>query len=86
ADRPDRDVSAWLSRQRNEPGTAYEYNDVRVNLLALCLLNVWRRPLPEVLKKYVMDEIGASDTWRWFGYENSYVVIDGNIVQSVSGG
>ncbi|MCV4785205.1 hypothetical protein OFM36_37820, partial [Escherichia coli] len=46
ADRPDRDVSAWLSRQRNEPGTAYEYNDVRVNLLALCLLNVWRRPLP----------------------------------------
>ncbi|MFH4233928.1 hypothetical protein WAJ75_23265, partial [Acinetobacter baumannii] len=82
---PDRDVSAWLSRQRNEPGTAYEYNDVRVNLLALCLLNVWRRPLPEVLKKFVMDEIGASDTWRWFGYENSYVVIDGNIVQSVSG-
>ena len=33
-----------------------------------------------------MDEIGASSTWRWYGYENSYVVIDGQIIQSVSGG
>jgi CubicO group peptidase (beta-lactamase class C family) len=33
-----------------------------------------------------MDEIGASNTWRWYGYENSFVVIDGQIVQSVSGG
>lgn len=86
ADRPDRDPANWLSRPRNAPGTAYEYNDVRVNLLALCLLNVWRRPLPSVLKEFVMDEIGASDTWRWLGYENSFVVIDGQIVQSVSGG
>ena len=86
ADRPDRDTSTWLTRARKEPGTAYEYNDVRVNALALATLNVWRRPLPGVLKEYVMDEIGASNTWRWFGYENSYVVIDGQIVQSVSGG
>ena len=86
ADRPDRDASTWLTRARKEPGTAYEYNDVRVNVLALATLNVWRRPLPGVLKEYVMDEIGASNTWRWLGYENSYVVIDGQIVQSVSGG
>ena len=86
ADRPDRDSSTWLTRTRKEPGTAYEYNDVRVNVLALAALNVWRRPLPGVLKEYVMDEIGASNTWRWLGYENSYVVIDGHIVQSVSGG
>lgn len=86
ADRPDRDTSTWLTRARKEPGTAYEYNDVRVNVLALAALNVWRRPLPGVLKEYVMDEIGASNTWRWFGYENSFVVIDGQIVQSVSGG
>jgi hypothetical protein len=33
-----------------------------------------------------MDPIGASNTWRWFGYENSWVVLDGNVVQSVSGG
>ena len=86
ADRPDRDASTWLTRARKEPGTAYEYNDVRVNVLALAALNVWRRPLPGVLKEFVMDEIGASNTWRWLGYENSFVVIDGQIVQSVSGG
>lgn len=86
ADRPDRDVNNWLDRKRNEPGTAYEYNDVRVNLLALAATNVWRRPLPEVLKEYLMDEIGASNTWRWYGYENSWIVLDGRPVQSVSGG
>lgn len=86
ADRPDRDNTTWLTRARKEPGTAYEYNDVRVNVLALAALNVWRRPLPEVLKENIMDEIGASNTWRWYGYENSFVVIDGRIIQSVSGG
>lgn len=86
ADRPDRDNSTWLTRKRNEPGAVYEYNDVRVNALALAALNVWRRPLPQILKEHLMDEIGASNTWRWNGYENSYVVLDGQIVQSVSGG
>jgi CubicO group peptidase (beta-lactamase class C family) len=86
ADRPDREVKNWLGRTRNEPGTVYEYNDVRVNALALAALNVWRKPLPEVLKENVMDEIGASNTWRWLGYENSWIVLDGRIVQSVSGG
>jgi CubicO group peptidase (beta-lactamase class C family) len=86
ADRPDKDVNAWLDRKRNEPGAVYEYNDVRVNVLALAALNVWRRPLPQVLKENLMDEIGASHTWRWMGYENSWVVMDGAIVQSVSGG
>ena len=86
ADRPDRDANKWLNRVRGEPGTAYEYNDVRVNALALAALNVWRKPLPQVLKENIMDEIGASNTWRWYGYENSYVVIDGQIIQSVSGG
>ena len=57
-----------------------------MNALALAALNVWRRPLPQVLKETIMDPIGASDTWRWFGYENSFVVLDGAIVQSVSGG
>jgi CubicO group peptidase (beta-lactamase class C family) len=86
ADRPDKDPNQWLGRKRNDPGTSYEYNDVRVNVLALAALNVWRKPLPQVLKENVMDEIGASNTWRWFGYENSWIVLDGQIVQSVSGG
>lgn len=86
ADRPDRDPTTWGTRKRNEPGTVYEYNDVRVNALALAALNVWRRPLPQVLREYVMDEIGATNTWRWYGYETSFVVIDGQVIQSVSGG
>ena len=86
ADRPDKDAATWLNRPRREPGTAYEYNDVRVNALALATLNIWRKPLPQVLKENVMDEIGASNTWRWFGYENSWVVMDGAIVQAVGGG
>lgn len=86
ADRPDKDAATWLNRKRSEPGSVYEYNDVRVNVLALQALNVWRKPLPEVLKENVMDKIGASNTWRWLGYENSFVVLDGKIIQSVSGG
>jgi len=86
ADRPGNNPSEWLNRKRNEPGAVYKYNDVRVNVLALAALNVWRRPLPQALKEYVMDPINASQTWRWYGYENSWVVIDGAAVQSVSGG
>ena len=85
SDRPT-DQDGWGSRPRNPPGTAYEYNDVRTNALALSALNVWRRPLPQVLKEHVFDPIGASSTWRWFGYENSWIVLDGLPVQSVSGG
>lgn len=33
-----------------------------------------------------MDPIGASTTWRWYGYDNSFVNIDGIMTQSVSGG
>ena len=59
---------------------------MRTNALALAALNVWRRPLPQVLKENVLDPIGASNTWRWFGYENSWIVLDGLAVQSVTGG
>jgi len=76
----------WQRRPLNEPGAQFKYNDVRVNLLAYGLLQVWRRPLPEVLRELVMDPIGASNTWRWHGYENSWVLVDGAEMQSVSGG
>lgn len=85
ADRPSRDPSTWLD-PRAAPGTAYEYNDTRVNLLALAALNVWRRPLPVILRERIMDPIGASPTWRWMGYDNSWVPLDGQWIQSVSGG
>jgi CubicO group peptidase (beta-lactamase class C family) len=86
ADRPAQQAATWTTRARAEPGSAYEYNDVRVNVLALAALQVWRRPLPEVLRERVMDPIGASTTWRWYGYDNSWIVLDGREVQSVSGG
>lgn len=73
-------------RTLNAPGTHWEYNDVRVNRLALALLRVFQRPLPTVLKERIMDPIGASDTWQWHGYENSFVTINGQRMQSVSGG
>ncbi len=85
-DRPGPDPEKNRTRERSPPGTTWKYNDTRVNALALAALNVWRRPLPQVLKEFVMDPIGASSTWRWFGYENSFVVLDGQVMQSVSGG
>lgn len=73
-------------RELRTPGSYYEYNDVRVNLLAYCLLAVFGRALPDVLKERVMDPIGASRDWQWHGYANSYVEIGGKLIQSVSGG
>jgi CubicO group peptidase (beta-lactamase class C family) len=55
-------------------------------VLALAALHVLRRPLPEVLRDELMEPIGASSTWRWEGYDNSWVEIDGRRIQSVSGG
>jgi CubicO group peptidase (beta-lactamase class C family) len=73
-------------RELQRPGSFYEYNDVRVNRFSLALLHIFREPLPEVLKREVMDPIGASDTWQWQGYGNSTVVIDGKHMTSVPGG
>jgi len=86
----DRPVGETLEQQQNRalhaPGTFFKYNDVRVNLLAYALLQVWRQPLPVVLRERIMDPIGASPTWRWHGYRNSWVELDGQKMQSVSGG
>lgn len=76
----------WANRKLYEPGTHFKYNDVRVNVMALAALQVWRKSLPDVLREDVMDPIGASSTWRWYGYDNSWVEVDGKKVQSVSGG
>ncbi len=75
-----------VDRMLAAPGTFWEYNDIRVNLLAYALLRVWRRPLPAVLREEIMDPIGATQTWQWHGYETSWTSVDGERVQSVSGG
>ena len=88
SDRPPREggIDDWKYRELHEPGTYFKYNDVRVNVLAYALLQVWRQPLPVVLKERVMDPIGASTTWRWQGYDHAWVTLDGQRLQSVTGG
>lgn len=88
SDRPPNEVK-WeelRNRELKKPGTYFKYNDVRVNLLAYSLLQVWRESLPKVLGERIMDPINASSTWRWNGYKNSWAVLDGMKIQSVSGG
>ena len=87
ADRPEGQTPAdWPKRKLSEPGTRYKYNDVRVNLLALAALHVIRRPLPQVLREEIMEPIGASSTWRWHGYDNAWIELDGQRMQSMTGG
>ncbi|MEO7984865.1 MAG: serine hydrolase, partial [Bacteroidota bacterium] len=86
ADRPDPDSTKWHNRARNKPGAVFEYNDVRVNALALAATFVWKKSLPQVLKERIMDPIGASGTWKWEGYHNSRILLNGKPVQAVGGG
>lgn len=74
------------ARAMQPPGTYWEYNDVRVNALALALLHLFRRPLPDVFGERIMRPIGASDDWQWRGYSTSMVEVDGRMIESVSGG
>lgn len=74
------------ARPLQPPGSFWEYNDVRVNRLALALLRRFRRPLPEVFAERIMQPIGASSDWSWHGYRTSMVEVDGRMIESVSGG
>lgn len=73
-------------RPMRPPGTLWEYNDVRVNRLSLSLLHVFGEPLADVLRRRVMDPIGASRTWRWQPYRNSWAMIGRKRLPSVPGG
>lgn len=73
-------------RPLQAPGSFWEYNDVRINQLSLALLHLFRQPLPEVFKEAIAQPAGTSDGWRWEGYDNSWVEIDGRRMQSVPGG
>jgi len=74
------------ARALQAPGTYWEYNDVRINQLGLALLHLFRRPLPDVFREAIAQPVSASNNWRWEGYENSWVEIDGQRMQSVPGG
>ena len=74
------------SRALQPPGTYWEYNDVRVNRLSLCLMRVFGKPLPDIFANRVMIPIGTSDDWRWEGYANAWVEVNGLPMQAVPGG
>ena len=86
ADRPGKNPWDELAAGPPPVGKEWKYSDVRVNALALALTHLWRRPLPDVLKQYVMGPIGASDTWHWEGYDNSWITLDGQRIHVVPGG
>jgi hypothetical protein len=73
-------------RAAAQPGTLYEYNDVRINRFALSLLRTFDRAVPDVFQDEVMGPVGASNAWKWVPYTNSYVALNGKQVASVSGG
>jgi CubicO group peptidase (beta-lactamase class C family) len=73
-------------RELHEPGSYWEYNDVRINQLSLALLHLFRRPLPEVFVETVLEPIGGGHGFRWEGYDDAWVDIEGKRMQSVPGG
>ena len=73
-------------RKLHPPGTFWEYNDVRVNVLSYSLMLAFGRSLADVLREHIMVPIGSSNTWEWHGYENSWDEVKGDRLQSVSGG
>jgi len=74
------------SRELRAPGTFWEYNDVRVNQLSLALLHLFGEPLPDVFRETIARPVGASENWRWAGYDDAWIELRGRRVQSVPGG
>jgi CubicO group peptidase (beta-lactamase class C family) len=73
-------------RSLRAPGSYWEYNDVRINQLALALLHLFRQPLPDVFLESLLRPIGGGRNFKWEGYEDSWLEIDGRRMQSVPGG
>ncbi len=79
-------IPKGTKRPLHRPGTHWEYNDIRINQFSLVLLHLFERSLPDVFNEHIMQKIGASNTWAWHGYDNSYVDINSQSIQSVPGG
>ena len=60
-------------RKLHEPGTYWEYNDVRINQLSLALLHLFERPLGEVFLEEVLRPMGGGKDFRWEGYDDAWV-------------
>jgi len=73
-------------RTLQAPGTFWEYNDVRVNRLALSATRIWGESLADVLGREILEPIGAGRSWRWHGYRDAEISIADKQVPVVSGG
>lgn len=73
-------------RRLSDPGSRFEYNDVRINQLSLALLHLWQRPLPEVFAERILAPTGCSDPFEWNGYEQGWTEVGGRRMLSVPGG
>jgi CubicO group peptidase (beta-lactamase class C family) len=76
------------ARPLQTPGTYWEYNDVRINQLALALLHLFRAPLPQLFLEHVLRPLGGGgDGFAWRGYDDAWADLPGvGRVQSVPGG
>jgi CubicO group peptidase (beta-lactamase class C family) len=75
------------ARPLQAPGTYWEYNDVRINQLALALLHLFRKPLPHVFLEHVLQPLGGGEGYAWRGYHDAWIDVPGlGKVQSVPGG
>lgn len=73
-------------RDLQAPGTYWEFNDVRVNLLALALTRLFGNDLGEVFATRVLRPIGGGDGFVWNGFDGADIDIGGRKVHVVSGG
>ena len=60
---------------------------MRINQLALALLHLFRRPLPEVFLERCCGRSAAATGFAWRGYDDAWVDLPGvGRVQTVPGG
>ena len=75
------------ARPLQAPGTYWEYNDVRINQLALALLHLFRKPLHDVFLDALLRPLGGGNGFAWRGYDDAWVELPGaGRVPSVPGG
>jgi len=75
------------ARPLRAPGTYWEYNDVRINQLALALLHLFGAPLPQVFRDRVLVPLGGGQGFAWQGYDDAWTELPGvGRVRSVPGG
>ena len=75
------------ARPLQAPGTYWEYNDVRINQLALALLHLFKAPLQSVFLEHVLQPLGGGEGFAWRGYDDAWVDLPGvGRLPSVPGG